>query len=1146
MSILVWAWGRLSQDADPDISCDAVQYTPRLVESLPSSSVRSLSVGHRQVGTVTRSGDLYVWGQGFRALPRSRTLARSSVVASATAVSSVADAEALTPHELRRIVSEMSRPRNVGGIDVKDRRVRLRQVKQCFFLTDARRWLLRRGFARERISADAVLRRLLQAGLLSSAAPASFFDSSREENESAEEPLTNEEIDALLQQSAAALRFGSHAPAPGSVPLQPPLRKRFRLAPHGEIGPLTAVACGRKQTVVVDEAGGLWRWDLHAMDDDLLDELDEDLGIEPERMHLGYDSESEVSDVDSLGNDTGVSTGSVCPQSRHSGRNTANNGSADFDLSTHTTESPISEAIGEMPLVETSINTDETVQHVNPADVRFRAVAVGSDFGVALAECGSVFSWGDNAHGRLGQGKEVHRVSMPRPIGALRRRIVTRIACGWSHAAAVTDDGALLTWGCSLGGRLGDGQLSTRDQSLPSQIKFEGTTSPVIIDVACGYHHTLCVSASGQLYACGGNDFGQLGLGIGPALASPRGVPVQDTHFVGVAAGAFHSAARCADGALYTWGDNQHGQLGHGTSRTVSRPERVQALECMDVLSVECGGDHTVCITQQLLQLTQDYFRPESSNFCASPSKDEVTPLQLSGHTLAGTLTNDSVRTDGAPRFQSQRSIAQVATLTPIGATNDTVSDAALDHSLSTTNSSSGPIDRDEEEAPASDSANGSVDIASLVDRDSSVPVIRRHRAQSVGNVFRAVSTWFTRARTPSPRTSEWRDVDEASPAVPRPSTVDVPPTNLTGGSSGSGSATRQSRSASIQPRISMSRYRQKLRRQRRRPKAEGADDSNADEMRRRAQRERRLAESVSVWRDKILPKWDPKKSPESSRVRDLVFRVGVPPQFRGKLWSLLIGNALMVTPELFDAFAQRARLSIENDDDTDSLSTLVGREETVRLIETDLERTFPTLAFFQKDGPMHAALRRLLHTYCFYRPDVGYAQGMSYLAGSLLLHMPEFAAFRALANLLNSPHFHSFLRLDDAQVQARCELFWRVIKHADSRVHDKLREVGVGAEMFLVEWFMTLFAKRLGIDVAARVWDCFLVFGDTFAYRAAAGILVALRQEILTADGVGDVARILKNGPEQLREDRLFEAIGSVKLNNTLQREIHALGSHL
>jgi hypothetical protein len=78
------------------------------------------------------------------------------------------------------------------------------------------------------------------------------------------------------------------------------------------------------------------------------------------------------------------------------------------------------------------------------------------------------------------------------------------------------------------------------------------------------------------------------------------------------------------------------------------------------------------------------------------------------------------------------------------------------------------------------------------------------------------------------------------------------------------------------------------------------------------------------------------------------------------------------------------------------------SRRQSIKLIEYDIPRTFPTLAFFHDGGPLHVGLVRVLKAYACYRADVGYVQGMSYIVSMLLLYMDELQAFQSLANLLS------------------------------------------------------------------------------------------------------------------------------------------------
>lgn len=180
------------------------------------------------------------------------------------------------------------------------------------------------------------------------------------------------------------------------------------------------------------------------------------------------------------------------------------------------------------------------------------------------------------------------------------------------------------------------------------------------------------------------------------------------------------------------------------------------------------------------------------------------------------------------------------------------------------------------------------------------------------------------------------------------------------------------------------------------------------------------------------------------------VLKSGIPPSVRSKVWPLLvgmfeirdperfrrqprysyslfelIGNSLMITEELYGIFGRRAAQAREKFDtkSQEHAADVFGKETTFTYIDVDLTRTFPKLAFFQDDGSNKLQLRDLLDTYCFYRPDVGYVQGMSYLAGIFLLYMPPFQAFVCFSNLLHSPYSHAFLKLDHEKMNARYQV---------------------------------------------------------------------------------------------------------------------------
>lgn len=158
---------------------------------------------------------------------------------------------------------------------------------------------------------------------------------------------------------------------------------------------------------------------------------------------------------------------------------------------------------------------------------------------------------------------------LPRIRDDLAGVIVTAVACGGLHAAAVSESGEIYTWGKSPHGQLGHGDRAT----LSSRRRVLGMAPHRVAAVACGRSHTLALTSNGALYAWGSNEFGQLGLSELPpggldamrcALAPIplAGPPGEEGGWRAVAAGEAHSAAVSSAGGLFTWGTSDDSRLG--------------------------------------------------------------------------------------------------------------------------------------------------------------------------------------------------------------------------------------------------------------------------------------------------------------------------------------------------------------------------------------------------------------------------------------------------------------------------------------------------------------------------------------------------------------------------------------------------------
>lgn len=111
-------------------------------------------------------------------------------------------------------------------------------------------------------------------------------------------------------------------------------------------------------------------------------------------------------------------------------------------------------------------------------------------------------------------------------------------------------------------------------------------------------------------------------------------------------------------------------------------------------------------------------------------------------------------------------------------------------------------------------------------------------------------------------------------------------------------------------------------------------------------------------------------------------------------------------------------KLSDVGGSSADTSDSRSNKESSVLLIPVDIGRTFPLLGFFQDQGPQHEELRHVLEAYVCLRPDIGYVQGMSFIAAVLLLNMDCYMSFQCLANVLNRRIFLEFFRMNMIQIR--------------------------------------------------------------------------------------------------------------------------------
>ena len=209
-----------------------------------------------------------------------------------------------------------------------------------------------------------------------------------------------------------------------------------------------------------------------------------------------------------------------------------------------------------------------------------RQVSAGGGNTVAIKTDGTLWAWGNNGAGQLGDGTNEEK-NTPVQIGQDRWASVS----AGSHTVAIKTDGSLWAWGWNMYGQLGDG--TNEDKNTPVQIGQDRWTS-----LSAGGGHTVAIKTDGTLWAWGNNWFRQLGDGT-DGTAESKNTPVQiGSGYVSVSAGDYHTLAIKTDGTLWAWGDNDYGQLGDGTNEGKNTPVLIGT----GWAYVSAGSDHIVAI----------------------------------------------------------------------------------------------------------------------------------------------------------------------------------------------------------------------------------------------------------------------------------------------------------------------------------------------------------------------------------------------------------------------------------------------------------------------------------------------------------------------------------------------------------------------
>jgi alpha-tubulin suppressor-like RCC1 family protein len=233
------------------------------------------------------------------------------------------------------------------------------------------------------------------------------------------------------------------------------------------------------------------------------------------------------------------------------------------------------------------VNPQSAYQRLDPMTVDglsgMTAVACGEEHSLALKSDGTVWAWGVNEYGQLGDGTKNSHYT-PAKVSGLTN--VIDVAAGRFHSLALKTDGTVWGWGYNGQDELGD--ATTNEKNTP--IKISNLSG--IIAIAAGNAHSLALKSDGTVWSWGANYYGELGTG---GAGKPAQIPGL-TGVVAIAGGGVHSLALKADGTVWACGWDGYGQLGNGLFDDAAYPVFTQVDGLTGIIGISCGSLHSLAL----------------------------------------------------------------------------------------------------------------------------------------------------------------------------------------------------------------------------------------------------------------------------------------------------------------------------------------------------------------------------------------------------------------------------------------------------------------------------------------------------------------------------------------------------------------------
>eukprot|EP00658_Telonema_sp_P-2_P084355 TRINITY_DN9346_c0_g1_i1.p1 TRINITY_DN9346_c0_g1~~TRINITY_DN9346_c0_g1_i1.p1 ORF type:complete len:301 (-),score=21.11 TRINITY_DN9346_c0_g1_i1:265-1167(-) len=239
-------------------------------------------------------------------------------------------------------------------------------------------------------------------------------------------------------------------------------------------------------------------------------------------------------------------------------------------------------------------------------------------------------------------------------------------------------------------------------------------------------------------------------------------------------------------------------------------------------------------------------------------------------------------------------------------------------------------------------------------------------------------------------------------------------------------------------------------------------------------------------------------------------------------------------SPLTFNNVARRFDGCVEGDEGGadysyggDGTSSSPFRPNAVTSTTTSSSNTTLHVSNLCDDAALLQRISRLLKAFVELRPDIGYVQGMSYLAAMILLHIPnEHDSFIAMVSLLGRGHLRYFYAVHHQGMSNYIATFEDVLSVGLPELYRHFTVIGVNSQLYVIDWWMSLFSRTLPYEIASRCWDLFLL-DEAYLYRVSMCLLLYFKA-ILHDDSPMDEILIFFSRIQQysINEHRFFELV--------------------